>query len=235
MYSDAFCRAYNALGWNYFPEAVGEQLLQWMAEQRLSLRSALDLGCGTGVLCEKLREGGMEVMGMDLSENMIAIARARQPEIPYEVADMVTWRPARRFDLVTCTGDALNHIHSLEAVARVFENVRAALNPGGWFVFDLLNEREIDTEAPIDLDFDADTRAQFSMERMADGVVQLRVAVLRRGEPPLEEVITERVHNPDAVCGLLARAGFAVRRRGHRLSQASEGMGLTWFIVAQRE
>ena len=80
MYSDAFCRAYNALGWNYFPEAVGEQLLQWMAEQRLSLRSALDLGCGTGVLCEKLREGGMEVMGMDLSENMIAIARARQPE-----------------------------------------------------------------------------------------------------------------------------------------------------------
>ena len=234
MYSDAFCRVYNAFGWNYFPEAVGEQLLKWMAEQGLNLRSALDLGCGTGVLCEKLKAGGLEVMGMDLSESMIAIARSRHPEIPCEVADMVTWRPKRRFDLVTCTGDALNHIHALEDVTRVFSNVHAALNPGGWFVFDLLNEREIDTEAPIDLDFDANTRARFSMERLPDDLVQLKVAVFERGKPPFEEVITEKIHDPDAVCMRLEEAGFVVRRRDHRVSDASEGMGLTWFIAAQR-
>ena len=27
MYSDAFCKVYNQFGWNYFPEAFGEQLL----------------------------------------------------------------------------------------------------------------------------------------------------------------------------------------------------------------
>ena len=30
MYSDIFCKVYNEFGWNYYPVAFGEQLLQWM-------------------------------------------------------------------------------------------------------------------------------------------------------------------------------------------------------------
>jgi len=123
MYGDAFCRIYNELGWNYFPEAFGEQLLAWLRENGLNPASGLDLGCGTGVLCEILQDHGIEAAGMDFSESMIAIARQRDPRIAYEVADMVTYRPGRQFDLVTCTGDALNHIMSLTDVERIFANV----------------------------------------------------------------------------------------------------------------
>ena len=52
MYSDVFCKVYNEFGWNYYPEIFGEQLLQWLQKQGIRPKSCLDLGCGTGILCE---------------------------------------------------------------------------------------------------------------------------------------------------------------------------------------
>ena len=146
MYSDAFCKVYNEFGWNYFPEAFAGQLLLWMEEEGLRLHSCLDLACGTGVLCRCLSDAGLVARGMDFSEGMIAIAREHPPNIPFDVADMITYRPEEKFDLVTCTGDALNHILDLENVGKIFRNVSFYLEKGGWFVFDLLNEKEISTE-----------------------------------------------------------------------------------------
>ena len=88
MYSDVFCRVYNELGWNAYPEVFGQRLLQWLRQKGLSPKTALDIGCGTGVLCRILDESGIQVRGMDLSEGMIAIAREASPHIPYDVA---TW------------------------------------------------------------------------------------------------------------------------------------------------
>ena len=65
MYSDIFCKVYNEFGWNYYPEAFGEQLLQWMASVSFQPKTGMDLACGTGVLCEILREHGIESAGMD--------------------------------------------------------------------------------------------------------------------------------------------------------------------------
>ena len=153
MYSDAFCKVYNQFGWNYFPEAFGEQLLTWLHQYQITVRKSLDLACGTGVLCEILAGDGIEASGMDFSEGMIEIAKQRNPEISYEVADMITYRPDEKFDLVTCTGDALNHIMRLEDMDRIFANVSAYLAEGGYFIFDILNEKEVPMAEPIDLDF----------------------------------------------------------------------------------
>ena len=130
MYSNAFCKVYNEFGWNYFPEAFGEQLLEWIRQNQVKVQTSLDLGCGTGILCEILHNHGIKASGMDFSEGMIEIARNSNPDIEYEVADMVTYRPDKKFDLVTCTGDALNHIIAMENVGRIFENVYQYLNAG---------------------------------------------------------------------------------------------------------
>lgn len=123
MYSDVFCKVYNEFGWNYYPEFFGEQLLLWLSENNVKAESSMDLACGTGILCEILHRNGIAASGMDFSSGMIEIARQRNPQIHYDVADMITFCPDRRFDLVTCTGDALNHISALSDVEQIFRNV----------------------------------------------------------------------------------------------------------------
>ena len=120
MYSDVFCKVYNEFGWNYYPEIFAEQLLQWLKLRGIRPRNSMDLACGTGILCEILHKNGIRAAGMDFSAGMIEIARKGDPAIPYDVADMITYRPAEQFDLVTCTGDALNHIADLADVERIF-------------------------------------------------------------------------------------------------------------------
>ncbi len=232
-YSEVFCKVYNEFGWNYYPEAFGEQLLQWIAENNVRIRSSMDLGCGTGVLCEILHAKGIDAAGMDFSEGMIAIARERNGEIPYEVADMTTYRPERKFDLVTCTGDALNHILALSDVERIFRNVYGYLEDGGYFIFDILNENEVSSEEPFDLPFSETILAKFQMLRQEDGVVNLKTQVYENGEFQFEENIYERLHDPGMICNLLKETGFRNITCRDRLLP-SGNPSTTWYIIGQK-
>jgi SAM-dependent methyltransferase len=233
MYSDVFCKVYNEFGWNYYPEAFAEQLLQWLRQHRVSVGSALDLACGTGVLCRIMKENGIESRGMDFSEGMIAIARAESPEIPYDVADMTVYRPDAQFDLVTCTGDALNHIPALPDLGRIFENVYAYLAPGGYFIFDLLDENEISTEEPFDLQFDEHISARFRITRPAETKVHLQTQVFEDGVHSFTEDIFETVHDRDAVLALLRQAGFSIEKCAHRLLDDGTDVA-TWYVIARK-
>ena len=173
MYSDVFCKVYNEFGWNYYPEIFGEQLLQWLKQKNLQPKTAMDLACGTGILCGILADAGIEASGMDFSAGMIDIARQNNPHISFDVADMTTYRPAKQFDLVTCTGDAVNHIPELRDVEKIFQNVYAYLAHGGYFVFDLLNEHEVSTSEPFEMDFTDTTKVWFQMTRPAENKVNL--------------------------------------------------------------
>ena len=234
MYSSAFCRVYNEFGWNYFPRAFGEQLLAWLKRENITVHTSLDLGCGTGILCETLRDGGIRASGMDLSEGMIAIARESAPELHYDVANMITYRPDQKFDLVTCTGDALNHIIDLKDVKQIFENVFGYLSEGGYFVFDILNEKEVSDGEPIDLPFSDTVRAQFCITRSAEGTVNLKTTVYENDVFQFEENITETVHDPALICDLLKQAGFDVLRCADQLMDDAAAHGNTWFIIAKK-
>ena len=233
MYSDIFCKVYNEFGWNYYPEAFGEQLLQWMTVQGFQPKTAMDLACGTGVLCEILAENGIEAAGMDFSSGMIDIARSRNPRISYEVADMTTYCPEKQFDLVTCTGDAVNHIAELADVEKIFRNVYQYLAPGGYFVFDLLNENEVSDSEPFEMDFTESTRVWFQMTRPGEKKVTLQIKVYENGKLAFEENIRETIHDPAVVCRLLENSGFADVTCTDRLLEENHP-GTTWFIIGRR-
>ena len=234
MYSDIFCKVYNEFGWNYYPEAFGEQLLLWMEQTGAKVRSSMDLACGTGVLCEILHGQGIEASGMDFSEGMIAIARQRNPEIAYDVADMVKYRPERKFDLVTCTGDAVNHILDIRDVEQIFRNVYGYLNRDGWFVFDLLNENEVSDSEPFEMDYSETVRVWFQMTRPAHNKVRLIIRVFENDVLSFEETIQETIHDPAVVCDLLRRCGFREVICSDRLLPDSGNPSTTWYITARK-
>ena len=235
MYSSAFCRVYNEFGWNVYPEVFAGQLLEMPEVREMTVRSALDLGCGTGILCRELAGRGIAAVGIDLSEGMIDLARRQAPDCRFLVENMVTYRPEERFDLVTCTGDALNHVFDPADVERIFANVSGYLREGGLFVFDLLRESEIPRDEPFELDYSDTVRAVFRTTREADGTVHLRIRVTENGVPTVEEDIRERVHDPERICAMLERAGLRVLRCADALLPDARVHGNTWFIVARKE
>lgn len=233
MYSDVFCKVYNEFGWNYYPEIFGQQLLQWLKQKNWQPKTALDLACGTGVLCEILATNGMDVWGMDFSAGMIDIARQGSGSIHYDVADMTTYRPEKQFDLVTCTGDAINHIRELSDVEKIFRNVYAYLTPGGAFVFDMLNENEVSDSEPFEMDYDEHTRVWFQMTRPEEKQVNLKIRVYEDGDLGFEENIRETIHDLAVICNLLEGCGFRVKKCADSLLDDGSH-GTTWFVIAKK-
>ncbi|TPN28120.1 class I SAM-dependent methyltransferase [Mesorhizobium sp. B2-3-3] len=95
----------------------------------------VDLGCGFGWFCRWAHEhGAKEVLGLDLSEKMLARARVAGPDvgITYARADLDQLSlPQDGFDLAYSS----LALHYVEDVARLFSTVHQALSPGGHFVF----------------------------------------------------------------------------------------------------
>jgi 2-polyprenyl-6-hydroxyphenyl methylase/3-demethylubiquinone-9 3-methyltransferase len=111
-----------------------------LAERPLAGLSALDVGCGGGLLCEPLARLGATVTGIDLTPQSIEAAarhaRAAGLAIDYRVAaaeELVAER--RRFDLV-CAMEVIEHVPDQ---AGFLELCAALVAPGGGFVLATLN------------------------------------------------------------------------------------------------
>ena len=232
MYDSLFCRIYNEFGWNEYPRVFAEELVAWLDAGHIPVRTALDLGCGTGVLCETLHAHGVETLGIDLSADMIAIARERAPGLKYEVADMTAFRSPAPRDLVTCTGDALNHVTEAGDIRRVFANVWASLNLGGLFVFDLLRADEVPGES-FEAPFGDGLTVRFAASRDQCGFTTLQIDGYRDGERAFSETIREKLYDAAEICGMLREAGFRVVQCSDHL--LNDTRGTTWFVVARKE
>jgi ubiquinone/menaquinone biosynthesis C-methylase UbiE len=111
-------------------------------------RSALDVACGTGIATLLLaRRGYVPVVGVDLSAEMIRIARTkamaalnpRERTIHFEVQNAATLDLGedKTFDLVISLFDSLNYILNPNDLQSAFHRIFAQTSPGGIFAFDM--------------------------------------------------------------------------------------------------
>ena len=102
----------------------------------------LDLGCGSGRHSLALGERGLQVVGYDLSETLLALARhdgdQRWFPIEFVQGDMRTLPYQDQFDAVICYFSTYGYF-SDDDNRRVLEQVAVALKPGGKFLLDLTN------------------------------------------------------------------------------------------------
>ena len=101
-------------------------------------KSVLDLGCGEGYCSRMLRQRGAEVVGLDLSERMIELARQAERDEPlgirYDTADAVTADLGEAsVDLVVAV--FLFNYLGVAPMRQTMANVYRMLRPGGSFVF----------------------------------------------------------------------------------------------------
>src|SRR4030095_13843747 len=77
----------------------------------------LDVACGTGLHLSYLKQH-FQVEGLDLDEQLLAIARQRNPEVPLHHADMVAFALGRTFDVVTCLFSSIGYVNTLAKLSR---------------------------------------------------------------------------------------------------------------------
>jgi len=104
----------------------------------------VDLACGTGNMTLPLSKLGYEMIGIDISTDMLAIAQQKSYEagcnILFLAQDMRQLDLYGTVDAVICVCDGMNYILELDELAGVFERVKLFLNPGGIFMFDMNTE-----------------------------------------------------------------------------------------------
>lgn len=116
--------------------------LDWI-RQRVDLRDqqTVDIGCGGGILSESMAAAGANVLGIDMADGPLEVARLHQAEsgadVAYEQMTAETLAADRggEFDLVTCL-EMLEHVPD---PAQVIRSCAELLKPGGDVFFSTIN------------------------------------------------------------------------------------------------
>lgn len=181
----------------------------------------LDIGCGTGVLTECFAREGFRVTGIDLSGDMLAVAKERFEAAGLDGAffeqPMQEMEGHSGYDLAVIAIDSLNYVTDDEEVSAVFRNVYDALNPGGRLLFDVHSPYKM-TELFLDGPFTADLEEVSYIWHTYPGEEPLSVEseisfFIRRPDGLYmrqEEFHLQRTFTPDTYLRLLIEAGFDV-------------------------
>lgn len=152
----------------------------------------LELGCGTGRVSIPLAEAGIDVVGLDRSPAMLAVAAAKRSRLPsatrrrvrFVEGDMIDFRLGRRFALVFAAFRVFMFLADVPAQRAALGAIRRHLRPGGRLaldVFDPLLDRLVPGSHP------PEERGEFVVEGR-----RIRVTVAERHTDPVAQRLRER-------------------------------------------
>ncbi|WP_163508954.1 class I SAM-dependent DNA methyltransferase [Fodinicola acaciae] len=123
---------YQARGKDYRAEA--KEIADIVRGHNAAADSLLDVACGTGAHLAAMAELFGHVEGLELSEGMLGVARAKLPQVAIHAADMCTFALDRGFDAITCLFSSVGYLPSLDALNAAIGRMAAHLAPGGVLV-----------------------------------------------------------------------------------------------------
>jgi 2-polyprenyl-6-hydroxyphenyl methylase / 3-demethylubiquinone-9 3-methyltransferase len=185
-------------------------------------RTALDVGCGGGIMAEEVAALGFTVTGVDPSENSLATARRHALEgglhIKYDRASGESLPyPDDTFDLVYCC-DVLEHVDDVD---RTIAEAARVLKPGGIYLYDTINRTAVSRLVMIKL-FQEWRAFAFMPEHLHDWSrfikpAELEASLRRAGLRQVDSVGLKPSANPVAMIMLLRQV------KGGRMTPAEMG------------
>ena len=187
-----------------------------IARRHPAARSVLELGCGTGSIIAGLRRR-YEVAGIERSPGMLKVARAKLPDAELHLGTIAGFQLTRRFDVIICVFDTINHLTRFSQWQKLFESSSEHLNPGGLFIFDMntLGRLALLTRVPeYRQTFHRRNRFGLGARYVNDHTIEWQVT-LQLPQPDgaiqvLEEQVREASFKLSEVRAALAGAGFTI-------------------------
>jgi SAM-dependent methyltransferase len=121
-------------------------ILAILAQNNIRSGLVVDLGCGSGLSVLELIKADYRVLGVDISESLIAIARTRVPGAEFRVESMF------KTDIPSCNavisiGECFNYLfdvdNNYQMLVQLFDRIYRALTPGGVFIFDIAEPGQV--------------------------------------------------------------------------------------------
>lgn len=178
----------------------------------------VDLGCGTGSLSEEFNRLGYEVIGIDISEDMLMIANQKRicsgSDIIYLHQSMQNLDLYGTVDVFVSALDSMNHLIVLEDLKRTFEGVALFLNPQGLFLFDMntpYKHEKILANHTFVYDYD-DTYLVWQNTPIANNTIQIDLDIFNRQQDGMFSKVSdsfcERAYTNEQIKALLENAGL---------------------------
>lgn len=164
---ESIAQFYDAV--NGEPVELCAQILGLLESHSPSASSVLELGCGTGLVLAGLGSG-FALTGVDLSKEMLDIARRRCPSVTLVEGDFTSLDLVSTFDVVLSVFDTMNHLTSREKWRAAISVAAKHLVPSGLFIFDVNTIERLGSLSEVDpwaYDFDGHTLVM-SVESTSD-------------------------------------------------------------------
>ena len=209
-------------------------------------KKVLELACGTGILSVMLAQKGFEVTGLDLSADMVKLAKQRAQEAGQDLdfleGNMLDLSQVGHYDMVTCYSDSLCYMEDELDVGQVFEQVYASLHEGGRFLFDVHSTYQMDQVFPGYSYHENAEDFAFVWDSYADepphSVVHELTFFVKEADGRFQrydEVHEERTYELLTYEVLLEQAGFKnVHIYADFEDKAPEEESKRWFFVAEK-
>ena len=205
--------------WEFYSELILPWFPVLLDHFGIVPKTVVDLACGTGLFATGIAKEGYRTIGIDVSPRMLDVARDRAAEAGARVTwleqDMRDFDCGGTADLVTCWFDSLNYLTDAVDLRHTFARVRASLNPGGAFLFDMNTIRGLAERWNTDISIMVDTTDMFVVSETVynetDNTNTLTVhAFIRRGDnyERVEEEHTQRGYPLADLRAWLTQAGF---------------------------
>lgn len=137
---DTLAKFYDNIIGRYSNEPVEKKLVQKYTGR---INSLLELGCGTGIVLEQFKNV-KRLLGVDISPEMIKVAKSKRNFAKYEVADITSFKTEEKFDCVLCVYDTINHLQKFDDWKKVFKVSHECLDKNGIFIFDVNTVPKLD-------------------------------------------------------------------------------------------
>lgn len=178
----------------------------------------VDLGCGSGLSALKFVEAGYRVLGIDVSEAMIGLARARVSEADFRVASLFK-TDIPECKVVTAIGECLNYLfdsdNNDQLLLQLFERIYQALSPGGIFIFDIAEPGQVSQNNHQQFNQGDNWIVLVEKEENAEqSTLTRRIITLRKvGEHYRrdDEIHHVRLHRSTEIAHKLRQVGFKVQ------------------------
>ena len=211
-------------------EATVDFYYEILKQEGLSPRTAVDLACGTGSVTAILARKGLQVIGVDMSEEMLTVASQKVGEAGFTpwllCQSLQQLRLPKAVDLAVCALDSLDYITNPDDCREAIHRVYKYLNPGGIFIFDVNTPEKLRAmDGQVFLDEDDDVycvwRGEFDEQT---NICSYGMDLFQRKGNLWERSFEEHceyAYSADQLVGYLKAAGFThIRVYGDRRMEA---------------